>query len=319
MKAAEHQALEQVEGALDVAVREQALELADQVRRHDGVEAISEASRLALAAGEAAVTHILAWRGGQLAGYCQRDREGASAELAVAPPARRLGLAKAMIRTLAADTPQVRLWAHGDLAAARRVAESVGLAPVRELREMTSDRRRAAHNPAADAAAPTPAPSSPDAPAAVGGPAASVVFREFDPRTDRAAWVELNAAAFVGHPEQGKLTAGDLDRRMAESWFDAAGLVFAELRGGDGQGGRLVGYVWTKVVGALGEIYAIGVRPEAQGMRLGTKLLEIGLAHMERRGITEIRLFVEADNAPAAAAYRRQGFRVTRRDVQYAF
>ncbi|MDR2378467.1 MAG: mycothiol synthase [Bifidobacteriaceae bacterium] len=299
--ALEHEALQQLLGPLDVAVRRQALDLARQVGEHDGVEAISEAPLLALRDGDPQVTHILAWRDGQLAGYCQRDAAGASAELAVAPGARRLGLAKAIVRTLAADTPKVRLWAHGDLGAARMVADSVGLVAVRELWEMTSDRRAAAHAlqlPTDDAA---------------------LRVRRFDPVSDRQIWVDLNALAFAGHPEQGRLTLGDLDRRMAESWFDPAGLLFVAPVGADGALGRPVGYVWTKIMGGVGEIYAIGVHPAAQGRRLGSLLLARGLAHLEDQGVAEARLFVESDNAPAIAAYRRQGFAVTRRDIQYAF
>jgi mycothiol synthase len=139
----------------------------------------------------------------------------------------------------------------------------------------------------------------------------------FDAERDRAAWVELNKAAFADHPEQGKWTLLDLDRRMAERWFDPGGLIMAFAA--TEETGRPSGYVWTKVSGSLGEIYAIGVRPSVQGNRLGTRLLAAGLEHLERRGVAEIRLFVEADNKPAIAAYRSQGFRRTRRDVQYGF
>ncbi|MDR3107725.1 MAG: mycothiol synthase, partial [Bifidobacteriaceae bacterium] len=263
MIAVQQEAVQQVVGGLDMALRQQVLDLADQVRRHDGVEAISEAPLLALADGDPAVTHILAWKNGALAGYCQRDVAGASAELAVAPGARRLGLAKAIVRTLAVDTPKVRLWAHGDLGAARLVADSVGLVAVRELWEMTADRRARPH---------------PDS------PPSEWVFRPFDPRVDRVTWVELNAAAFANHPEQGRLTVEDLDRRMAESWFDPAGLIFAAPIGVDGRPGQPLGFVWNKVIDGGGEVYAIGVHPHAQGRRLGTKLLEVGLKRMEGQG-----------------------------------
>ncbi|MDR2564550.1 MAG: GNAT family N-acetyltransferase [Bifidobacteriaceae bacterium] len=328
----EHEALQQLVGALEPSVRQQALDLARQVREHDGVEAISEAPLLALSDGDPFVTHILAWKNGELAGYSQRDAEGASAELAVIPGARRLGLAKAIVRTLATDTPQVRLWAHGDLGAARMVADSVGLVAVRELWEMTSDRGRGG-GPAGGASAGWPldvtggdsagvAPAGGEGvavPAAQGEPAARFAARGFNPSADRAAWIDLNSAAFAGHPEQGKMRVEDLDRRMAEAWFDPAGLLFAVPVRADGSFGAPVGYVWTKIVDGIGEIYAIGVHPAAQGRRLGTWLLGVGLDHMERLGITEVRLFVEADNAPAIASYRRQGFVVTRRDIQYAF
>jgi mycothiol synthase len=144
-------------------------------------------------------------------------------------------------------------------------------------------------------------------------------FRTFDLKKDRSIWTELNAAAFASHPEQGKWSVQDLDRRAAEGWFDPAGLIFVVPRQADGSAGRPLGYVWTKVIGRVGEIYAIGVHPKAQGKRLGTALLRHGLEYLEHQGLEEVRLFVDADNTAAIAAYRRQGFEVTRRDVQYSF
>ncbi|MDR0625654.1 MAG: GNAT family N-acetyltransferase, partial [Bifidobacteriaceae bacterium] len=158
----EHEAIQQIVGPLEVAVRREALDLARQVHEYDGVEAISEAPLLALRDGDPSVSHVLAWKGGHLAGYSQRDGEGLSAELAVAPGHRRFGLAKAIVRTLAADTPRVRLWAHGDLGAARMVADSVGLIAVRELWEMTANRSCPNDQGAADAVqSPTPAAAVP--------------------------------------------------------------------------------------------------------------------------------------------------------------
>src|SRR5690606_19417282 len=37
---------------------------------------------------------------------------------------------------------------------------------------------------------------------------------------DEQAWLEVNNAAFTGHPENGDLTREDLERRMAMDWFD---------------------------------------------------------------------------------------------------
>ncbi|MDR2348980.1 MAG: mycothiol synthase [Bifidobacteriaceae bacterium] len=299
--------LERRLGALEPAVRGQVTALAAQVRQYDGVEAVSEAPLLALAAGCQKQLHLLVWSGQRLAGYAQREGGGLAAELAVAPEFRRRGIAARLARALAEDTPGVRLWAHGDLGAARRVAAALGMAPVRELWEMTSER-------ASRHALPPALPASAGADMASQTSAASYAFRRFEPARDRAAWVAVNAAAFANHPEQGRLTVRDLEQRMAQPWFDPAGLILAQS-----SGGGLAGYVWTKIEANAGEIYAIGVVPAAQGQRLGTRLLELGLRHLEAQGVAEVRLFVEADNAPAIAAYRRQGFQLARRDVQYAF
>ncbi|MDR0365972.1 MAG: mycothiol synthase [Bifidobacteriaceae bacterium] len=318
-----------VDQPLDQALREEARALAAKAEAYDGIEAISEAPLLALRDGARNVTHFLVMDDAALAGYAQLDAEHVSAEVVVDPDRRRTGVGTALIKALGATAPAVRIWAHGDLPAAQAAARSIGVVPVRELWEMTVDRTGADLDR-----------SRPEG-------WTRHRFRTFNPATDRSAWVDLNAAAFANHPEQGKWTLEDLDRRMAELWFDPAALILAfptdqrpksgppalghstahpvqpsSLPANTGTkpaaGQSPVGYVWGKVTGQIGEIYAIGVHPSAQGQRLGTYLLKLGLEHLEGRGVTEIRLFVEADNTPAIAAYNRQGFRVTRRDVQYA-
>ena len=67
----------------------------------------------------------------------------------------------------------------------------------------------------------------------------------------------------------------------------------------------------------------LGVAPAAQGRRLGGALLRAGLAHLATTRtpagdpLEEVLLYVEADNAPAVALYRRQGFEVAHVDVRY--
>jgi len=171
---------------------------------------------------------------------------------------------------------------------------------------------------------------------------------QLHPGRDEAAWVELNAVTFASHPEQGQLTEQDLGWRMDQDWFDPQGFWLLADQTGDN---NYLGYIWTKLTagpaptaakkqkparpasgkparpgqagagtgtGDLGEIYAIGVHPKAQGRRLGTALLGRGLEYLARAGVRQVDLYVEADNAPALAAYRRQGFEVTQRHVQYA-
>jgi mycothiol synthase len=296
-------------GPLSAAARADVQELAKTVKTYDGVEAISEAPLLALAAGHEGMTHWLVRDGaGLLVGCAVRVSPGPSTELAVRPQARRTGVGRALIEALRAETPPVRLWAHGDLGSARAAAQDYRMRPVRELWEMASD--RSGRGGAADPPAP-----------------ADLATRVFDPSRDGRAWVELNALAFADHPEQGRLTLEDLNQRARQPWFDPSGLLLAEWPEGTrapapepGRGSAVAaGYVWTKLEAGVGEIYAIGVHPAAQGRRLGTALLAAGLRHLENQGVREVRLFVEADNAPAIASYRRQGFKLTRRDVQYAF
>ena len=55
-------------------------------------------------------------------------------------------------------------------------------------------------------------------------------------------------------------------------------------------------------------MYVVGVVPHAQGGGLGRLLTLTGLHHLAARGLDEVILYVEADNAPAVAVYGRLGF-----------
>ena len=193
----------------------------------------------------------------------------------------------------------LRLWAHGNTPGAAALAAARGLRSGRELLQM---RRSLAQ--------PLPDPTYPD----------GISVRTFDPGQDDEPWVSLNAASFAAHPEQGRLSIDDLRHRMAETWFDQAGFFVAERRG------ELEGSHWTKVhppggSGAdsapVGEVYAVGVHPRAQGLGLGKALTLTGLHHLQERGLAEVMLYVDGDNTAAVSLYRRLGFSTTRTDVMY--
>ena len=122
--------------------------------------------------------------------------------------------------------------------------------------------------------------------------------------SDAADVVAVNAAAFAHHPEQGAMDLDNLARRMAEPWFDPAGLLLAV-----DDGGELLGFHWTKQHDEqTGEVYVVGVRPTAQGRGLGRLLTVAGLQHLASRGVAEVILYVESDNAPARHVYEGLGF-----------
>ncbi|NHA66629.1 mycothiol synthase [Phycicoccus flavus] len=276
----------------------------------DGVAAVSEAFALALGPAREGVVHLLRRSGdGTLVGYGQVSSAGtadAVAELVVDPPARRAGHGRALLdAALAHGTRSV--WAHGDLDAAQALAAAGGLTRTRSLHRMT--------RPLTDADAQDPA--LPD----------GYTVRGFRPGPDDETWVRLNAAAFADHPEQGRLTLADLRERMAQDWFDPDGLLLLE------RGGRVVAFHWTKVepeavashapgmTGARhgsGEVYAVGVDPAAQGHGLGGPLTALGVAHLARRGLAEVELYVDGDNVRAQRTYERFGFTDAAVDVQYS-
>lgn len=268
--------------------------LVDDAEHTDGVPAVSEQFRLRLddRAGTGRVWHVTHKTDGVLDGYAVAERGPApSGELLVAPGSRRRGIGTTLLAQLrAAVGGPLHLWAHGDLPAAHGLASSVGAHAVRTLLEL----RRAA--------------GQIDVPR----PAAGIAVRTFVPGQDDAAWLALNALAFASHPEQGAMTQRDLDERMVEPWFDPAGFFVAELDS------RMIGFHWTKVHGPqLGEVYVVGVHPEAQGMKVGKLLTATGLAHLTKVGVAQISLFVEGDNTPALALYRGLGFTPYRADSQW--
>jgi mycothiol synthase len=123
----------------------------------------------------------------------------------------------------------------------------------------------------------------------------------------------VNAAAFAHHPEQGSMDAANLAERMAEPWFDPAGLLVADT----GEG--LLAFHWTKQHSPeLGEVYVVAVDPAAQGRGLGKAVTAAGLPHLAARGVRRIILYVESDNEPAIATYSRLGFEHTSTHVQYS-
>jgi mycothiol synthase len=189
----------------------------------------------------------------------------------------------------------LRVWAHGDLPAATALARQRGYERARVLLQMRRDLAGVASDPR---------PALPP----------DVRVLPFRPGRDEAAWLRVNGRAFAHHPEQGGWTTEDLRLREAEPWFDPAGFLMA-WRGDPDDGGVLLGSHWTKVHppgdvadDAVGEVYVLGVDPDAQGMRLGQALTDLGLAHLRGRGLDRVMLYVEEDNAAAVRLYESRGF-----------
>jgi mycothiol synthase len=148
-------------------------------------------------------------------------------------------------------------------------------------------------------------------------PPAGVRVRTFTP-ADEAALLAVNAAAFAHHPEQGHLTHEDFQERVNEAWFDPNGLFLAVNEDDDSD---LLGFHWTKVHldenPPYGEVYVVATNPKAVGRGLGSVLTSAGLVYLATRGVDEVILYVDGDNAPAIAVYERLGFTTVRTEVQY--
>ncbi|GHJ27300.1 mycothiol synthase [Streptomyces hygroscopicus] len=287
---------------LTPAEAQDVLRLIAESARSDGQQAVSEQGRLQLRGRREGVRHlVLREPSGELVGYAQLEDtdpvEAPAAELVVHPAHRGQGHGRALGVTLLKESgKRLRVWAHGGHASARHLAQVLGLTLFRELRQM----RRPLGSLAELG---LPEPTLPE----------GVTVRTFRPGADDAAWLAANAAAFAHHPEQGSLTQRDLDDRKGEAWFDPEGFFLAE------RGGEIVGFHWTKVHAeeGLGEVYVVGVRPDAQGGGLGRALTSIGLRHLAARGLPAAMLYVDADNFPAVAVYERLGFGTHETDLMY--
>ncbi len=268
----------------------------------DGVRPVSEEAELRLQHGGPAGGADLTARSadGTLLGYARLEvppgEPEAEAELVVAPTARRRGIGTALaarLETMAGDRP-LRVWAHGELPGSAELARGRGYQRARVLLQM---RRPLA------GVDPDPRPALPD----------GVRIAAFRPGVDEDAWLRVNARAFAAHPEQGRWTREDVALREAEAWFDPAGLFLAWRD--DAAGPQLLGSHWTKVHPAgdvdtepVGEVYVLGIDPDAQGMRLGRALTDVGLAHLRAAGLSQVLLYVEEDNTAAVSLYERSGF-----------
>jgi mycothiol synthase len=287
----------------------------------DGVYPLSEHTFLHLVHGGDVDDRNLLLRApdGSLAGYAHLDVsdqvEGPSGELVVHPAHRGQGHGSALVRALLdAAGGRLRLWSHGDSAAAGALAARLGFVRTRVLFQM----RRSL-------LAPLPSRPLP----------ADVTLRTFEVGRDEERWIAVNNAAFADHPDQGTWTLEDLRLRENEEWFDPAGFFLAE-RDAD-----LVAFHWTKVHGgrhadhahdappadsdhrhlhehdAIGEVYVVGVSPGAQGQGLGPAMTVIGLRHLRSRGLAQAMLYVDEENTNAIRVYEGLGFSRWDTDVLY--
>ncbi|HLX46891.1 MAG TPA: mycothiol synthase [Streptosporangiaceae bacterium] len=277
------------------------MRLVDAATDADGVSPLSEHVLLHLRyGGDQRARNVLLTTDGELTGYAHLDPtdpvEGPSGEMVIHPAHRGRGQGLAVVRALLAeaDGRPLRLWAHGDAPAATRLAEAAGFQRIRALWQMRRSLRSRLDEP---------------------GYPAGVSVRTFVVGQDEDAWVALNRRSFAKHPEQGGWTREDLSLREREKWFDPDGFFLAE------RAGKLVGFHWTKIHGGdhdpIGEVYVVGVDPDAQGGGLGRALTLTGLRYLRSAGLSWAMLYVDEANTPAIRLYESLGFTHHSTDVMF--
>ncbi|SFT61766.1 mycothiol synthase [Actinopolyspora lacussalsi subsp. righensis] len=270
-----------------------------RLRSHRGVSEQIEPVQADVAGSE---HFVIRADGGELAGYAHMDTEGESrgeplvAELAVHPRFRENGIGTQLVAALLeraeipvepddeGDSYRLRIWSHGLLAAAVRLADRFGFTRVRELWRMGRELSGAELDE----------PVLPE----------GVTVRGFRVGEDEPELVRVNHLAFSWHPEQGGMTEAELREKEGLDWFDPAGFLLAV-----DDADRLLGFHWTKIhPDGSGEVYVVGVDPNTQGSGLGRALTLAGLRYLRDVGCPRVLLYVEADNGPAVSVYRRLGF-----------
>lgn len=286
----------------DAEARERFQAVANAAVAVDGYPPFNEQTMLDLAAGRR--TPLLISVGDATVGAAVLGQ--GELDLVVAPAYRGRGHGGEALGQILADLPDdVTAWSHGDHPAARVLATRFRMAAARTLLQLRLSLTREQ---------PADADQSPGraAPTATG---AGAIINAFRPGVDDLDWLALNALVFAQHPEQGSLTGDDLAARKAEAWFEAGDFLIAR----DETTGAMIGYNWLKLESdsPTGEIYVIGVHPDAAGRGLGRSLMLAGVERIRDRGRSAATLYVEAHNAPAVNLYRSLGFTDHTIDVQY--
>lgn len=291
-------------------------ELLDAVSATDGVDALSEQFVLGLSDPRLEHTHVIgedsAGRVVAVAAIAERE-----VEFAVHPDQRGSGYGSQLLRALADKVDGLKVWAHGNLAGARAIAEAEGLAVVRTLLvlEITGEDL--------DAAADV------DVPAEVTALDLGGSIERWGEEPVLGAWLKANNEAFAWHPEQGGWDMARLRRGMEAEWFNPADVwllwdVRQEQSQGPGPGAEpalpgLAGFHWTKWHDAeTAEVYVVGLADAYRGRGLGASAVSMGLRHLRDGGARRVILYVEDDNTAAVERYRADGFTVAEEHVVYA-
>lgn len=297
---------------LDRSTLDEILELIEFTTEHAGHAPLGEQKYSQLQVATTDWLGVLAREQGTLVGYAHvrwgrpNDRPRAAVEVVVHPGHRRDGTVAT--RLLTETTAAVSragggllfLWIHHVERADQTLAHDLGFDVQRELALMMSDL----------ATAPRPA-TMPE----------GVEVRAYRPDVDDTAFLEVNNAAFAGHPENGGWSTDDFAERRALEWFDPEDVLMAW------RGGELLGFHWTKrhshesdehpASARVGEVYVLAVHPGAQGLGLGRSLLQAGMAHLYGRGCRRVVLYVDGADATAVHLYESAGFTLAYRDVCY--
>jgi mycothiol synthase len=295
--------------SLTPALQEQVLSLIKIAEDFDNTPAIAEHVLLHLRhGGDKADSHLVLQKDNQVIAYAHLDKTdqvaGPSVELVIHPDHRSSVVGSELLKS-AIDLcgNKIRLWSHGDLPAARELAQSNNFTKMRTVIQMSKDLTQIS-------------PINSD-----------YQIRSFLPDLDNQAWLTLNNQAFANHPEQGNWSDADLSIRLNEDWFDEKGFFVAQDKD------QLIGFCWTKIHGGhshthqsdsdhhdhdpIGEIYVMAVSKEYEGRSIGKALTITGLNYLKYQGLSSAMLYVDEENNKVVNLYKSLGFVESGKDVLY--
>lgn len=301
---------------LVTATRRAAEQILQAAEAADGFAPLSEQFVAGLSDQRVGQQQVLAFLDDELVGLAGVDDD--NAEMVIAPKHRGQGYGTCLYEHLQQVVGAgLQVWAHGQLPAARTIAEKHQLQIVRHLLVMSLT-GAGLQKSAEPGAAP-----------------AGFVAADYTESVDcfgadhvENSWVEANNQAFSWHPEQGGWDRDRLHRAMDAEWFDPQDVILLwdnDAAVGVDKHPALAGFHWTKWHGAaedsaeaVGEVYVIGLASAYQGRGLSGHLLRLGIKQMVNKGATEVILYVEKDNESAVRVYEKSGFDIAENHVVYA-
>ena len=278
---------------------------------HDGIPPIADHILLHLRhGGDKSDSHLVITENEKIIGYAHLDQTdlvaGPAVELVVDPEHRQSGIGNQLIsEAIKICGKRLRLWSHGDLPAASKLAIANNFIKVRTVIQMSKSLGEI-----------TPISDIDNA----------IMIRTFLPGLDSENWLSLNNKAFTNHPEQGNWSINDLNLRLKEDWFDEKGFFIAEKQN------LMVGSTWTKIHGAtshqhdgedshdhpaIGEIYITAVDPSFNRVGVGKALTTTALNYLKYQGLNQVILYVDEENKAAINLYQSLGFKEFGKDLLF--
>lgn len=312
------------------AVVEKVMALLSEVREHDDVAPLGEAFVRAIEEDHGH-RHVVATEGdidsGDVVGVIGLDK-ARTLELAVSPSRRHRGVGRGLLEEVgkAFDLQgAIDVWAHGDSPSAQKLVEAMGGRRTRELLKM------AVKCAPGSAQRDTFVEMEAKAREAVEGQDIEILtypeaVEKYGEDFVDEEWVRVNNEAFAWHPEQGGWDVGRLVTAREANWYKPEGVWMLWATDEVNGETRCLGTHWTKIPleerekpegERAGEVYVVCLADEARGKGLGGPISLIGMGSLLNDGAGIIELYVEGDNAPAVATYRRLGFEVVHTDVVY--